>query len=156
MSGDVYVYSTLTNDNAYGPHEDGGGDLPSRDRQVVILGGANRADRDNRLWTPRGMGTRITQEQLALCMADSVFLLHKENGYITVSEHEENADDVAAADHEGRSPDAPITPEQVALENASKPEDKRQEVTSNVGAVESERPARAVPAGTRKAGTRSK
>lgn len=150
----IYVYSTLTNDNAYGPWEPGGADLPNKPRQVVILGGANRANRDNRMWTPRGSCTVITDEQLAICEADPIFKQHKHNGYITVSDKESNADDVAQSDMEARSQDAPLTPGDIQTENAAKPEDKQQEVTSNVGPAPAPKAGRAT-AGGRKPGSRA-
>lgn len=153
MSKPVFVYSTLTNDNAYGPYSAGGGDLPNKPKKVVILGGANRADRDNRLWTPLGVCTRITQEQLALCEEDPIFTLHKKNGFIVVSEKEENADDVATADMEGRSQDAPIVPGDIDTENAVKPDDKQMSVVSNVGPAKAARAPRAKGTG-RKPGSR--
>lgn len=148
MSKTIFVISTLTNDTSYGPYREGGADLPHKQTRVVIAGGANRADRDNRLWTPKGVATAITDEQLALCMADPIFIKHKERGFIVVTEREVNPDDVAVSDMTGRSKDAPITPEEVALENAKKPEDKHLNAEVNVPAAPTRAPrANTVPRG---------
>lgn len=148
MSKTIFVTSTLTNDTSYGPYREGGADLPHKQTRVVIAGGANRADRDNRLWTPRGVATMITEEQLTLCMADPVFLKHKERGFIVVTDKEVNPDEIAVSDMTGRSNDAPITPEIVALENAKKAEDKQLTTEVNVPTAPSRAPrANTVPRG---------
>lgn len=127
----IYVYSTLTNDQMYGPWVEGGGDMPSKPKRVLIYGGANRADRDNRVVTPLGVATRISEEDLRACEADPVFLKHQKRGYIYVDSKEVDPDHVAA-DMEGRSKDAPITRADIDAENETKPDDKRIETVTNV------------------------
>lgn len=125
-----YVYSTLSNDNVYTRWSTGGGDIPVAERQVLIYGGANMADSVNRMWTPRGVATCITAEQLAICRSDSVFLAHEENGFISVEEHEEDPNHVATM-MEGRDGAAPLTHEIIDLENADKPDDAKVDVVVN-------------------------
>lgn len=134
MNRDTYVYSTLTNDTLYGPWVSGGADVPSKPSRVLIYGGANRADRDNRLFTPLGVATKVTALELETCKADPVFAKHVRKGFIVVDEKEVDPDHVAA-DMEGRSKDAPITPNDIQAENKAKPVDKHIETTTNVPAA---------------------
>jgi hypothetical protein len=138
MTGKIFVYSTLTADNLYGPYKPGGADLPIREGMVLIKGGANVAGPSKHLVTPLGVVTEITHEQLALLRADVTFLAHERNGFITVSENKTDADHVAA-DMEGRDESAPMTPEDVA------PEDVDRVATAEV-VTETLAPAPAVPA----------
>lgn len=108
MSGDVYVYSTLTADNNYTVYEKGGADLPVEAGSVLIRGGSNVADR--RLHTPRGVVTKISAEQLKALRSNEVFKLHERNGYVTISDKKEDPE-VVAADLTTRSPDAPLVDE---------------------------------------------
>lgn len=110
--GKVYVYSTLTADNMYGPYNPGAADLPVRAGVVLIKGGANVVG-SKHLITPRGVCTVITDEQLALCRADTTFAHHEKNGFISVETVQADADHVAA-NMTGRDLAAPLVPEDVA------------------------------------------
>lgn len=123
--GDVYVYSTLTADNIYGTYTQGAADLPKRDKQVLIRGGANVAGRKH-LITPRGVATRISDEQLAVCREDVTFLHHEKNGFLKVEAIQADADHVAA-DMEGRDLAAPLVPQDI--------EDGAPRVATNVETV---------------------
>ncbi len=87
------VFSTLGNDNRYGPYEPGGADLPSRNTTVLINGGAGVAN--DRIITPQGVATHITEEQEAILRADPVFILHEKNGFLKVSKRADDPDEVA-------------------------------------------------------------
>lgn len=103
-----YVYSTLTADTKYTGYKSGGGDLPVIAWQVLIAGGANVARKN--LTTPYGLATKVSEDELKLLMNDSLFNLHKDNGFIRVSEADEDADKVAA-DMTGRDESAPLVPQ---------------------------------------------
>lgn len=88
----IFVYSTLATDMAYTNHEAGGGDLPLPLDPVFIAGGAGV--NNDRLFTPHGVATEVSPEQLLYLESNQVFQLHKRNGFIKVAEGE--AKDVEA------------------------------------------------------------
>ena len=108
MSKKLYVFSTLASDVAYTNHAQGGGDLPIDLPPVVIKGGAGVAN--ERIVTPRGVATEVTEEQVEYLRANQVFQLHEKNGFVMVSESYADPDDVAA-DMTGRDNSAPIVPQ---------------------------------------------
>ena len=108
MSKKLYVFSTLASDVAYTNHAQGGGDLPIDLPPVVIKGGAGIAN--ERIVTPRGVATEVTEEQVEYLRANQVFQLHEKNGFVMVSESYADPDTVAA-DMTGRDISAPIVPQ---------------------------------------------
>lgn len=108
MSKKLYVFSTLASDVAYTNHAQGGGDLPIDLPPVVIKGGAGIAN--ERIVTPRGVATDVTEEQVEYLRANQVFQLHEKNGFVMVSETYGDPDTVAA-DMTGRDVSAPIVPQ---------------------------------------------
>lgn len=104
----LYVYSTLSSDMNYTNHAQGGADLPQALPPVFVKGGAGVAN--DRLITPRGVATEITEEQAEYLRANPLFQLHESNGYVQISA--DNVDpDKAAADMTGRDNSAPIVPQ---------------------------------------------
>lgn len=92
-----YVYSTLAADNVYAAHEQGGGDMPVPIPGVLIRGGTGvMAGGQGALITPRGVATRVTEEELGRLLADPTFKLHEANGFLDVSDAEAPAEAVAA------------------------------------------------------------
>lgn len=129
MSKDLYVYSTLTTDMDYTAYRKGGGDVPVAEVSVRINGGANLANKH--LITPRGVVTRVTPEQAEILRENLVFQLHEKNGYISISEKQEDPEKAVAEGMEARAPDAPLepgdyeaAPEAVAKPAATKPSRK--------------------------------
>lgn len=112
----LYVYSTLASDVAYTNHTAGGGDMPIELPPVVIKGGAGVMN--ERIVTPRGVATKITEEQLAYLRENEVFKLHEENGFVLVSDYYDDPDNVAA-DMTGRDPSAPLVPQDNAQGDAT-------------------------------------
>lgn len=108
MSKKLYVFSTLASDVAYTNHAQGGGDLPIDLPPVVIKGGAGIAN--ERIVTPRGVATEVTEEQVEYLRANQVFQLHEKNGFVMVSETNGDPDKVAA-DMTGRDISAPVVPQ---------------------------------------------
>lgn len=104
----LYVYSTLTCDQNYTNHDTGGADLPVPLPPVFIKGGAGVAN--DRLITPRGVATEITEEQAEYLRANPMFQLHEKNGYVQISADKVDADK-AAADMTGRDQSAPLVPQ---------------------------------------------
>lgn len=111
----LFIFSTLSSDIAYTNHEQGGADLPIDLPPVVIKGGAGVAN--DRLITPRGVVTEITEGQLEYLRQNPVFQLHEKNGFVRVSKSNGNPDDVAA-DMTGRDESAPVVPQDNIAPNA--------------------------------------
>ncbi len=106
MSKQVYVFSTLANDQCYRQWIPGGGDVPGVGRDITINGGAGVAN--ERFVTPLGVATTIGEEDLALLEQNHVFQLHKKNGFITVRMKDADAEKVAA-DMNRSDKSAPLT-----------------------------------------------
>jgi hypothetical protein len=102
----MYVYSTLAASVNYDNYSQGGGDVPVSGEPIVIQGGANIPDKYMR--TPDGaVITPVTEEQLAALELNPVFRLHKDNGFIKVSDKKQDGEK-AAADMESRDQSAPL------------------------------------------------
>ncbi len=100
----VYLYSTLSNSQSvvvYGayPGSNGGSNnkgssKPSvREGVIYINGGANVID--HALVTPKGVVTEIEQAELEALRKVSCFKRWEEKGFITVENHDVDADEVA-------------------------------------------------------------
>lgn len=105
MSKDHYVYSTLSAPQEYTTYHSGAADLPQAVQSVFIAGGANVADK--RLVTPRGVVTKVTDEELKALETNEVFKLHKANGFISVGAAKKDPE-VVAADMTSRDDAAPL------------------------------------------------
>jgi hypothetical protein len=87
-----HVYSTLSNSVLYAaltppPGDTGKGiRLAVRSKGVLIKGGANVITGKHELYTPRGVRTEVTEDELKLLLQDEVFKLHQKNGYITIED----------------------------------------------------------------------
>ena len=79
----MYVYSTVTASIAYN----------IGDKTIVIKGGANVADKH--LWTPKGVATKVTREELEELRKIPSFASREKNGYFSTSNFEKNPDKVA-------------------------------------------------------------
>lgn len=103
-----YVYSTLSTDVCYNDFKPSNGREPNFvERKVLIRGGANVATKH--LVTPKGVMTKVSDEELAFLEKDEVFQLHVKNGHITVSGREANPDKVAGGMTD-KDASAPLTP----------------------------------------------
>lgn len=104
-----YIYSTLTADNAYAIYENNpNADIPVIERKILIKGGANVADRKT-LYTPKGVVTQVSDEDLALLEKDYSFQQHVKNGFIKVERHEAPVEKIVA-DMTPKDKSAPKTP----------------------------------------------
>lgn len=103
-----YVYSTATQDTCYAVYaKNDSKDLPVIERQILIRGGANLANKY--IETPKGVMTEVTEEELALLENDYHFNKARENGFITV-ENEKIDIEKAISDLEEKDASAPLTP----------------------------------------------
>ena len=137
MSKNLIVFSTLASDVAYTNHAQGGGDMPIELPPVVVKGGAGVAN--DRLVTPRGVATRVTEEQVEYLRQNEIFKLHEKNGFVMVSESAGDPDTVAA-DMTGRDNSAPIVPQDNLAPDAA----------TLVGGEETDAQAAPAPTGGRK------
>src|SRR5262249_17238793 len=88
--------------------------VPMPISEVLVRGGAGVAN--DRIVTPLGVATQITEVQAQMLEANPVFQLHKTNGYVQISE-EEISIEKAVADMTGPDVSAPL------VENDLKAED---------------------------------
>lgn len=108
MSKKLFIFSTLASDVAYTNHAQGGADMPIDLPPVLIKGGAGVAN--DRIVTPRGVATTVTEEQVEYLRANQVFQLHEKNGFVMVSDTYADPD-IVAADMTGRDNSAPVVPQ---------------------------------------------
>ncbi|OOF43040.1 hypothetical protein BKK51_12215 [Rodentibacter trehalosifermentans] len=114
-----YVFSTLTCDNRYMVYAETGADIKVPVEGILIKGGAGVMN--DRLFTPLGVSTEVTKEQLALLEQNPIFRLHKENGYLVVQDKNADAEKVSS-NMNSRDNSAPLTPSSYKGKR-SKPED---------------------------------
>lgn len=72
-----YIYSTLTADNEY-----------SSEAGAVVIFGRSGSRMRGKMETPRGVATRVTDEQLQALEKHPLFVTHKNNGFINVQRKE--------------------------------------------------------------------
>lgn len=114
------ICSTMTGAVTYTDWKISPGGLSIAGKQITIKGGANVADRKT-IITPRGVGTHVSDEDLAFLENDPVFQFHKKGGFISVDAVSDLRDaDLAASDMEGRDDSAPDV-EQDFTANGEKP-----------------------------------
>ena len=102
----VYVFSTLANDQLYTNWLQGGNDLPIKGHSVLIKGGTGVAN--DRLITPLGVSTEITDYDLEELKKNPSFLDHEKNGFITVRNKKAETEKVAS-DMNLKDESAPMT-----------------------------------------------
>ena len=116
---EIYVYSTLSNDQRYVSYRADVNGVPQAESSIFIAGGANLMNKH--FITPLGVATKVTAEQLAELKRNELFKLHEANGFITYSEKKENPEQMAAV-MTGRDQSAPIVD---ADEEAPEPKARR-------------------------------
>ena len=79
----MYVYSTVTASIAY----------TVGDKTIVIKGGANVTDKH--MWTPRGVATEVTKDELEELRKIPSFSSREKDGYFSTSQFEKHANKVA-------------------------------------------------------------
>jgi hypothetical protein len=90
---------------------------------VFVNGRSGVADKN--LVTPRGVVTRVSDEDFAMLQKNQVFKLHVDNGYITFEKKQAEVDKVVV-NMKQRDVSAPITPEfyEKAPDDIAKPDAK--------------------------------
>jgi hypothetical protein len=110
----AYVFSTLANDQNYTNWLKGGGDVPIKCHNVMIKGGTGVAN--NRLITPLGVATEVTEFDLEELNKNSCFLEHQKDGYVRVRNKKMEAEKVAS-DMNLKDESAPMTDADYASED---------------------------------------
>lgn len=90
-----YVYSTLSTDMEYALWKQGVG-TNIKIKSVKILGGANlcKESDSGKFFTPKGVITKVNDEDIDLLEKNEVFKLHKNNGFIQIEKSEKKIDKV--------------------------------------------------------------
>lgn len=101
-----YVYSTLTSDNRYTFYAKGGADMPIEEHSVTVKGGTGVMN--DRLVTPLGVATEISDHEASLLKEHPVFKLHAENGFVKI-DNAKQAPEKAAADMQIADGSAPLS-----------------------------------------------
>lgn len=103
----AYVFSTLANDQLYRNYVAGEGGVNLDKATVHIKGGTGVAN--DRLVTPLGVMTEVSDEQLEQLEQNHGFQMHKKNGFITVQKKKADPEKVAG-DMNAKDASAPLTP----------------------------------------------
>lgn len=113
MTKQLYVLSTLTNDNTYCEYD---APIPGAarviKRSVTVKGKAGLPNKH--LWTPRGVVTEITSAEEALLQSNKVFQKHQEGGWVTIMNMDPRDADKAAADQNEKDGSALLTEGELA------------------------------------------
>ena len=117
MAKEYYIYSTLSNDQAYTTWQP----VPESrqkesmarvvERTILVRGKANIADRF--FITPRGMVTKVTEEEFEHLKNNEDFIRHEKAGHILVEEKKYDPEVVVAKGMKQADDSAPITPNTV-------------------------------------------
>lgn len=107
MGKSVHVFSTLACDQRYTSYVTSPDGVPVVTNEVLIKGGAGVAN--DRLITPQGVHTEVTEEALAELEKNPVFAMHKRNGFVTVQQRRADPDKVAT-DMNAKDKSRPFTP----------------------------------------------
>lgn len=102
--GQFYITSTLSAAVTYRGFSPSGGDVPVVARSVTIAGGANV---QGKLHTPSGVLTVLSAEDYEICEQDPVFHVHKDGGFLNVSQTASDPEAVAS-DMASRDDMAPL------------------------------------------------
>lgn len=121
-----YIYSTLSTDMRYTEYKDpiGGETISVIKHSVQINGRANVADKN--FITPRGVMTKVTDEDFAMLSKNQLFELHRKNGYISFEKKQADVNKVIV-NMKPRDVCAPITPEfydEAPAQDLAKPDAK--------------------------------
>ena len=112
-----YVFSTLANDQLYTNWIQGGADLPIKGHSVLIKGGTGVAN--DRLITPIGVSTEITDYDLEELQKNPSFKDHETKGFLVVKAKNLEAEKVAS-DMNMEDESAPLTEAEYQNEDGPK------------------------------------
>ena len=101
-----YIFSTLANDQIYTNWHKGGNEIPQRGHSVLIKGGTGVAN--DRLITPLGVSTEVTDFDIEELRKNPSFLDHEKYGFVTIKTKKMEEEKVAA-DMNLKDQSAPLT-----------------------------------------------
>jgi hypothetical protein len=104
----IYVFSTLANDQRYTEWLPSVGGLPVEGRSVLIKGGSGMMN--DRFITPLGISTAIDSDDVPLLEKNHVFRMHQESGFVVISNTNDDPEKVASSSMEITDKSAPLTP----------------------------------------------
>lgn len=101
MAKQLFILSTMTNDQEFRLYRKAApGRAPVDDGAILVKGKAGLPNKH--LWTPRGVATAVTDEQLSKLRDDKVFQRLEANGWFTVQNTDpRDADEIAKDQAEG-------------------------------------------------------
>lgn len=104
-----YIYSTLTCDQAYTIYSEGANGLKVPQGNIIIKGGTGIAN--DRLITPLGVVTSVSEDNLKLLQENPIFQQHEANGFISIQKDGKAQDpEKVAGEMNTDNKDAPVTP----------------------------------------------
>lgn len=94
------VFSTLTCDNKYASHKPTDNGMVVEEATVLVKGGAGVMN--DRIITPRGVATLVTEADVEILKRNPVFKMHEANGFVAIEEvarppSEDDVENAAAA-----------------------------------------------------------
>lgn len=117
------VFSTLTCDNRYTDAKYAENGMMVEGESVLVRGGSGVMN--DRIVTPRGVHTMVSEAQAELLKRNPVFQLHEKNGFVAIEavDRPPSETDVenAAAALEGRDGSAPLVPEDFTANGETAP-----------------------------------
>lgn len=117
------VFSTLAASVNYTDWETGKNGVPTDKGSVLVKGGAGVAN--EHIQTPRGVGTMVTEAQAEMLKRNTLFQMHKANGYVSIENVErppnDDAVEKAVANMEGRDVSAPLVNEDFTANGQAAP-----------------------------------
>lgn len=120
-----YIYSTLATDVKYTEYQEpvSGQKVAVIKHSILVAGKVGVATKN--LVTPRGMMTKVSDEDFAMLKKNEVFKMHEANGYITYEKKQAEVDKVVV-NMKARDVSAPITPEfyEKTSDDVAKPKGK--------------------------------
>lgn len=117
MANEVYIYSTLSSSVSY--EVEGG-------RNILLAGGANIPNKH--FFTPQGVVTKVTAEDLAGLKKNRVFELHHKNGFLRWEDKKQEIEQVVSGmqGSDSSAPDGESDSEVMEVKTGTKTRAKRE------------------------------
>lgn len=115
-----YVYSTLSCSTDYAFYQNNGSkELGVIERKITVKGGANVATKYPNVYTPKGLATKVTDEELAALESHPSFKQHVANGFITIDKKNVEVEKICTSLN-AKDTSAPRTPDDPEFNQAPK------------------------------------
>lgn len=113
-----YVYSTASADTCYTGFVKVTKDLNQPTKRVLIKGGSNVMDK-KRTFTPLGVATNVTEEELDWLLKHPLFKKHMDRGFIRITKNKQEPESVVG-DMTTRDKSAQLAPGDYSEDKAPK------------------------------------